>query len=57
MMIAIVTIILFEELWGQTPTGARGLVLGANLPWLLFPFGVIWRMRSENPFAAMPGRS
>ena len=50
MMIAIVTIILFEELWGATPTGSRGLVLGANLPWLLFPFAVIWRMRRENPF-------
>ncbi len=51
MMIAIVTIILFEELWGQTPTGSRGLVLAANLPWLLFPFAVIARMYSEEPFA------
>ena len=50
MMIAIVTIILFEELWGTTPTAARSLVLGANLPWLLFPFAVIWRMRREVPF-------
>ena len=54
----LVTIILFEELWGQTPTAARSLVLGANLPWLLFPFGVIWRMRSQNPFAiGQPGPS
>ena len=51
MMIAIVTIILFEELWGTPPTAARGLVLAANLPWLLFPFAVIWRMRHEDPFA------
>lgn len=52
MMIAIVTIILFEELWGTTPTASRGIVLSANMPWLLFPFAVIWRMRREDPFAA-----
>jgi len=34
-----------------TPTAARGLVVGANLPWLLFPIAVIWRMRREDPFA------
>jgi len=51
MMIAIVTIILFEELWGATPTASRGLVFGANLPWFLFPFAVIGRMRHEDPFA------
>jgi hypothetical protein len=55
MMIAIVTIILFEELWGSTPTPARGIVVAANLPWLLFPFAVIWRMRRELPFAQRPG--
>jgi hypothetical protein len=51
MMIAIVTIILFEELAGPTPTPAPAIVVGANLPWLLFPFAVIWRMRRERPFA------
>jgi hypothetical protein len=54
MMIAIVSIILFEELWGATPTAARGVVIGANLPWLLFPFAVIGRMLPEDPFAARP---
>ncbi len=52
MMIAVVSIILFEELWGASPTSARGLVVGANLPWLLFPLAVIGRMRREDPFAA-----
>jgi hypothetical protein len=55
MMIAIVTIILFEEFWGATPTASRGLVLAANLPWLLFPLAVIGRMRREDPFAARAG--
>lgn len=50
MMIAIVTIILFEELNGPTPTPAPAIVVGANLPWLLFPFAVIWRLRDERPF-------
>ena len=54
MMIAIVTIILFEEFWGSTPTASPGLVFAANLPWLLFPLGVIARMLREDPFA--PGR-
>ena len=51
MMIANVTIILFEELAGPTPTPAPAIVLGANLPWLLFPCAVIWRLRREHPFA------
>lgn len=50
MMISIVTIILFEELAGPTPTPAPGIVAGANLPWLLFPFAVVWRMRKDGPF-------
>ena len=50
MMISIVTIILFEELTGPTPTPAPAIVVGANLPWLLFPFAVIWRLRDERPF-------
>ncbi len=51
MMMAIVTVILFEELRGATPTPSPGLVVAANLPWLLFPIAVIARMRREHPFA------
>jgi hypothetical protein len=54
MMIAIVTIILFEELWGKHATAAPGLVVAANLPWLLMPFAVIGRMRREDPFGRPP---
>jgi len=50
MMMAVVAVILFEELWGKV-TGARGIVLAANLPWLLFPMAVILRMRHDEPFA------
>jgi hypothetical protein len=53
MMVAIVTIILFEELCGQNPAPSPGLVLAANLPWLLFPLAVIARMRREDPFVAL----
>jgi hypothetical protein len=52
MMIANVTIILFEELAGPTPTPAPAIVVGANLPWLLVPCAVIWRLRGEHPFAS-----
>jgi emopamil binding protein len=52
MMIAVVTIILFEEVLGATPTAAPGIVVSANAPWLAFPLAVIWRMRHEDPFGA-----
>jgi hypothetical protein len=57
MMLAVVSIILFEELWGTTPTAARALVVGANVPWLLFPAAVIGRMVPEDPFEVRPARA
>jgi hypothetical protein len=51
-LIAIVLIILGEEMWGEHATPDRLFVLGDNLPWLLFPILVIARMyRSEHPFS------
>ena len=51
VMMTNVTIILFEEMIGAHATPARGLVLFANAPWLLFPLLMLWRMgRSEAPF-------
>jgi hypothetical protein len=55
MMLAIVTIILFEEILGATPSPAPGIVVSANLPWLLVPIAVIMRMRREEPFSARGG--
>jgi hypothetical protein len=52
MMLAIVTIILFEELRGANATPAPSIVVAANAPWLVFPFAVIWRMRHVDPFGA-----
>jgi hypothetical protein len=46
----------FEELLGPTATPAPAIVVGANLPWLLFPFAVIWRMWRDEPFADAPVR-
>ena len=51
MMFAVVTIILFEEWSGPTPTPSPGIVIAANLPWLLLPLAVVWRMRAERPFS------
>ena len=51
VMMTNVTIILFEEMIGAHATPARGMVLFANAPWLLFPLLMLWRMgRSEEPF-------
>lgn len=44
VMMTNVTIILFEELIGAHATPARGTVLMANAPWLLFPLLMLWRM-------------
>jgi len=51
LMMANVLIILMEERYGQWATPHFGMVLGANLPWLLLPFAVIWRLRRERPFS------
>jgi len=49
-MVANVLIILMEERYGRWATPHFPLVLSLNLPWLLLPFLVIWRMRREHPF-------
>lgn len=51
VMMTNVTVILFEELLGAHATPRPGVVVAANLPWLLLPPFVIWRMaRRERPF-------
>lgn len=50
LMFANVSIILFEELLGPHATPAPGIVVGANLPWLLLPFFVSARVWREHPF-------
>jgi hypothetical protein len=52
VMFANVTIILSEELIGAHKTPRPGVVVAANLPWLLMPLLVVARLaRSEHPFA------
>lgn len=50
LMLANVTIILFEELVGPHATPARAVVLLANAPWLLMPLATIARVWSPFPF-------
>ena len=50
VMLTNVTIIMFEEMIGPHATPRPGIVWAANLPWLLFPVLVIWRMWRERPF-------
>jgi hypothetical protein len=52
MMIAVVSIILFEEMVGPFATPHPARVLAANGPWLLFPLAVVLRLRRERPFDA-----
>jgi len=53
LMMANVIIILCEEFWGPYATPQPVVVLLLNLPWLLMPVYIIFRMsRSEQPFAA-----
>jgi hypothetical protein len=50
-MITIVLIILMEERYGVHASPRFGVVLAANLSWLLLPFAVIARLaRSQQPF-------
>lgn len=53
VMLTNVTIILFEEMIGTHATPRPGWVVLVNIPWLLFPLLMLWRMgRSEDPFCA-----
>jgi hypothetical protein len=49
-MLANVLIILMDERYGVTPAPNFGLVLLANLSWLLFPVLMIVRMWRDHPF-------
>ncbi len=52
MLMTNVTIILGEEWAGSHPTPHFPLVLALNLPWLVIPILVIYRMaRNAHPFA------
>lgn len=58
VMLANVTIILFEEIVGPHATPARGIVLFVNAPWLLMPIATVARVWTSHPFtraAAQPG--
>lgn len=50
LMLANVTIILFEELAGPHATPAPAAVLLANAGWLLMPLAVVARMWRDHPF-------
>ena len=53
LMTANVLIILMEERYGTHATPHWGVVLAANLPWLLFPIAMLVRMRREHPFTEL----
>lgn len=50
VMMTNVTIILFEEFVGAHATPHRGVIVAANLPWLVFPMLMIVRMRGTRAF-------
>jgi hypothetical protein len=51
MLLTNVLIILGEEYAGSTPSPNFPVVLLANLPWLIFPLLIVWRMgRDPHPF-------
>jgi hypothetical protein len=50
MMMSNVLIILWDERYGVTPAPNFPFVLALNLPWLLTPLVMIWRMRRADPF-------
>jgi hypothetical protein len=50
-MLANVLIIGMDERYGVTPAPNFGLVVAANLAWLLTPFLMMWRMRRDQPFS------
>ena len=54
-MLTVVTIILGEEIGGIHATPSLPVVLLENLPWVLFPIYIIYRMwRDPIPFTRIP---
>ena len=53
VMMANVTIILNEELWGPHSTPEPGVVLLANAPWLIVPILIVYRMWREGSVFAL----
>ncbi len=52
MMLSNVIIILFDELAGVHASSRPGIVVGANLSWIVFPLLILWRMgKSPHPFS------
>ncbi len=55
-MVAIVSIILMEERYGIHASPRFGMLLAANLPWLLLPVAMLARLaRSAHPFSRPAG--
>ena len=54
LMVANVSIILFDERFGVTPAPNFLTVVAFNLAWLLFPILMIIRMRRDRPFSPAP---
>ena len=51
LMLANVTIILFDELVGEHASSHPWVVVGANASWFIVPILMVWRMaRSPHPF-------
>jgi len=51
MMLANVTIIMFDEFLGVHAAPRPMVVLAANASWVIFPMLIVWRMaRTEHPF-------
>ena len=56
MMFMGVSVILMEEVAGPYATPHLPLVLGLNLPWLLIPFFLTFRLWKEHPFERKPSK-
>jgi hypothetical protein len=52
LMVANVTIIMFEETIGAHKSPRWNIVALANLPWFTMPFLVMARLRKEQPFTS-----
>jgi len=51
LMFANVTIILFDELFGEHASPHPWIVIGSNASWLIVPIIMVWRMaRTPHPF-------
>jgi len=54
VLLTIISVILSEEIWGPVPAANLPFVLAVNVPWVLFPLGLLYRCATNELLFTSP---